>query len=413
MRTFILIRLIGFVILFLIQFYFYMRITQYARNRYRRYPKLYHLVKIPFVLFNLPLLYLAIARPQIGSFSEWSMYLGVYPFYVWHGAFFFIFIVLFVAELVRLPVRIGIWITSTIPAFRRKLSRWKEQPEYLRFDRSRRLVLKAGLYGLSAYAFGASAYGLLEQDEVEVNERTIPIKDLPEGLRGFSIAFICDVHSGIFMSKKKMLEYAELVNGLQADLIVIPGDFVTSRLHEIYPFVEAFSQLTAPYGVYGCLGNHEFFADRSGDLLTNELEQGGIRILRNESARISVNGASLDLIGVDDIRRSMSAETVVDRSLRQVRNDTPKVLLCHKPYFFETIASRNIDLTLAGHTHGGQIVFAQLGQTYIAPASLATQYVHGLYERGNSKMYVTRGVGVIGVPFRVNCPPEITKIVLV
>lgn len=412
MRSFLIFRLVGLGILLLIQLYFYVRITGYARKRFAQKPGVHHVVKIPFVLFNLPLVYLALTRPQLGSFSDLWLYLGVYPFYVWHGSFFFIFLVLFAGELIRLPVRIGLWISKIIPPLKAKLTRWKSQPSYAKFDRSRRVILKTGLYGLSTYAFAGSAYGLLERNQLEINERRLPIPNLPEGLRGFSIGFICDVHSGIFMSREDMVEYAQIVASMDTDLVVIPGDFVTSQIREIYPFVEAFGDLRAPHGVYGCLGNHEFFADRSGDYLTRELEQGGIHILRNESTLIKVNGTSLNLIGVDDIRRTMNPQQVIDQSLTHVDPDAPKILLCHKPYYFETFASRNIDLTLAGHTHGGQIVFARFGSTNISPASLASKYVWGLYEQDNSKMYVTRGVGVIGVPFRVNCPPEITKIVL-
>lgn len=412
MRTFLIVRLVGFGILLLIQLYFYNRITQYVRNRSRKDSRMHHLVKVPFAAFNLPLLYFAVARPQVGSFTDLFLYLGLYPLYVWQGAFFFIFVVLFAAELARLPIRIGLWISNSIPSLKERLTRWKSEPSYARFDRSRRAVLKSGLYGLSVSAFGGSAYGLVERNQLEVNEKRIRIANLPERLRGFSIALICDVHSGIFMSKEQMVKYAEIVNSLNADLIAIPGDFVTSLVPEVYPFNEAFADLRAPFGVYGCLGNHEFFADRSGDLLTKELEGAGIRILRNESTIIDVNGASLNLIGVDDISRSMSAQEVIDESLAGIRSDAPRILLCHKPYFFETIADRGIDLTLAGHTHGGQIVFARFGNTIVAPASLASRYLSGLYVRDNSKMYVTRGVGVIGVPFRVNCPPEITKIVL-
>ena len=412
MRSFLIIRLVGFVILLLVQLYFYARITQYARKRFVHNPRIYHLVKIPFVVFNLPLIYIAIARPQVNSVSDAFLLFGVYPFYVWHGSLFFIFLVLFAAELVRLPVRVGVWISNTIPSLKAKLIRWKTQPSYAQFDRSRRALLKTGVYGISAYAFVGSAYGLLERNQLEVNEKRIPIKNLPDELRGFSIALICDVHSGVFMSKQDMVEYAQVVNSLNADLIVIPGDFLTIRIPEIYPFVEAFADLRAPYGVYGCLGNHEFFADRSGDLLTEELEQGGIRILRNESTHINVNGAFFNLIGVDDIGRSMNAQKVIDQSLEHVRSDAPKILLCHKPYFFDTIASRDIELTLAGHTHGGQIVLARFGRIHVSPASIATRYIYGLYQQGNSAMYVTRGVGVIGVPFRINCPPEIAKIVL-
>jgi hypothetical protein len=93
--------------------------------------------------------------------------------------------------------------------------------------------------------------------------------------------------------------------------------------------------------------------------------------------------------------------------------DIPRVLLCHRPYFLQQAARRKIDLVLSGHTHGGQLVFGRWGETVIAPASLASRYVWGKYRIGNTHMYVSRGIGTVGIPIRINCPPEVTKITLV
>lgn len=412
MKSLFLFRIAVVAVLLLIQLYFYLKAERFAREHASNHPSLRLLVKVPFILFNVPLVYLAIAQIRIEAASDFVLYAAVYPFYLWHGALFFMFLVLLAVELIRLPVRVALWLANKVANVKAKISGLKATPSYAQFDRSRRRVLKTGFYGLSAYAFGGVAYGLVERDQLEVNERRISIADLPDSLQGLSIALICDVHSGIFMTKSKMQEYARIVNSLNADMIVVPGDFVTFSVDEVYPFVEAFCELRAPLGVYGCLGNHEFYADRSGDLITKELEQGGMRVLRNESIVIESGGEAINLIGVDDIGRTMNAEAIVDQSLKGARPECPTIFLCHKPYYFDAIASRNVDLTLSGHTHGGQVVLAQLGRTSITPASLFSPYVWGLYEQNRSKMYVTKGVGVIGVPFRINCPPEIAKIVL-
>jgi predicted MPP superfamily phosphohydrolase len=92
---------------------------------------------------------------------------------------------------------------------------------------------------------------------------------------------------------------------------------------------------------------------------------------------------------------------------------SPKILLCHKPYAFDNIAKRNPDLVLAGHTHGGQVVPIKFGRLNLSFAAAVSKYVEGLYRIGNSSMYVSRGIGTVALPIRINCPPEITKITLV
>ena len=205
-------------------------------------------------------------------------------------------------------------------------------------------------------------------------------------------------------------DYVAALNNLKTDIIFVPGDFVNSQTDEVYPFVEAFSSLRAPYGVYGCLGNHDYYADV--DVVAKEVDGCGIKLLRNDAVKILKGNSFINLVGVDDIPINGKPDPYLERALSSVQNSNPRILLCHKPYYLETFASRNIDLTLSGHTHGGQIVFAKVGNLIVCPAALFSKYVWGLYEFGNSQMYVTRGIGTVGVPFRINCPPEITKITL-
>jgi predicted MPP superfamily phosphohydrolase len=148
------------------------------------------------------------------------------------------------------------------------------------------------------------------------------------------------------------------------------------------------------------------------EVVAKEVDASGVKLLRNDAVKIQKGNSFINVIGVDDIPMSGKPETYLARALSSVQNSSPKILLCHKPYFLETFAGHNIDLTVAGHTHGGQVVFAKIGNTYISPASLFSKYVWGLYRFNNAQMYVTRGIGTVGVPFRVNCPPEITKITL-
>jgi len=290
----------------------------------------------------------------------------------------------------------------TKPIFK-KLNRNKIQ----NFDESRRKFLKTAFFGVSAYAFAGSTLGTLARNDYKIERVKIKIENLPDELKGLTIALISDIHSGIFMTEEDMREYARAIENLQPDLILLPGDFITSDPEEIYPFVNAFKNLKAKYGVFATLGNHEFFA-RQPQMITKLLEENGMRVLRNENEKIEVNGEKIFIVGIDDLRYGAD----LDRALKNVEKNKLKILLSHKPYAFQKFAYNQIELTVSGHTHGGQIVFAKIDDTYIAPASLVSKFVAGHYKLGNSHLYVTRGVGVVGLPIRFNCPPEITHITL-
>ncbi|MFA6541443.1 MAG: metallophosphoesterase [Bacteroidota bacterium] len=278
------------------------------------------------------------------------------------------------------------------------------------FDRHRRKFLKQSALGLGSLSFAGASANSLDED-CETIEKTVTIPNLPEQLKGFTIGMISDIHSSVFMNKNDMDEYVKAMNALETDLIVVTGDFVNSRTEEVYPFAEAFSELHAPFGVFGCLGNHDYFAD-DVERVAREVNDCGVKLLRNDSVTIQKEDALFNLIGVDDIGRGTDPNDYMDRALTSVKNEYPRILLCHKPYFFENAKERKIDLTLSGHTHGGQIVFGMVGNTPISFATLASKYVAGLYHLDNAQLYVNRGIGSVGLPLRINCPPEITKITL-
>jgi predicted MPP superfamily phosphohydrolase len=335
----------------------------------------------------------------------------MYPFYLWHSACVFIGLFLLISNIVRSPFKLGLWVAEKIKPTRDRIRQWRSTTRFQTFDATRRTFMRQSMYGLTAASFGGTAYGMfLEKNECEITAAEFPIANLPAGLDGFTMALVSDIHSSIFMSKEEMDKYAQLVNEMNADLIVVPGDFVTSDYHEVYPFVEAFHVLKAPYGVYGVLGNHDFYADP--DKVATEVDAAGIKILRNDKVVIEKDGAKFCLVGVDDVGFSNRAPIKLDDAIGKSSQQIPQILLCHRPYYLDEAADRNIELVLSGHTHGGQIVLGKFGDVVIAPSSLVSKYVWGKYKVRNTHMYVSRGIGTVGVPVRINCPPEITKITL-
>jgi|GEM_PF-957748 len=288
----------------------------------------------------------------------------------------------------------------------------------------RKFIYTAGMAAAGCVAGAGTLSAMETTDQHRLERVVLKVPNLPEGLKGTTIAMITDVHSSVFMTRQEMDRYVAALNSLKADMAVVVGDFVNSKLHEVYPFAESFSALKAPLGVYGVTGNHDYYTGAI-ETVAREVEQSGIRLLRNENLAIERNGAKLWLLGMDDddiydvkpyLETGKSARGTIENLLGGIPDGAPKLFLCHKPYPFEEYSQLGIDLMLSGHTHGGQVVIAQLDNVNLSFASLASSYVSGLYKsRSNrrSQMYVSRGVGTVGIPLRVNCPPEITQVILV
>lgn len=277
-------------------------------------------------------------------------------------------------------------------------------------DPDRREFLRAGAKGLTILTFSSPIGDLSGDDDFEVVNKTVRLRNLPEKLKGFRIGMLSDIHSGPYMSKDDMDPYVARINALMPDVILLPGDFVQNRDEEIEAVCETFRHLKAPYGVYGSTGNHEYFAD--ADHISHELELAGVTMLRNEHRIIDPRGEKLALVGLDDVRSGHPFHTLFQQASKGLHPSIPNVLLCHKPYYLEEAAELGLDLMVSGHTHGGQIVLARIFNTVITPAALISGYIEGLYRLDATQMYITRGIGTVGLPIRVNCPPEITVLTL-
>jgi predicted MPP superfamily phosphohydrolase len=360
-----------------------------------------------FVIFNLPIFYLITFHPPKFLFADFFTSIAVFPFYVWQFSGLVIFLLQMLGKAIRLPFAGVVALMKWIPFAHNRIAAVQGDERFKRFDQSRRIFLRTAFWGASAYVVAGSSYGALYRNRFEVVRKELNLRNLPSSLRGLTLGLVSDFHSGPYMSKQEMDRYVAELNSLRPDIIFLPGDFVTIRLDEIYPVIESVSGLKAPYGVFGCLGNHEFYS-RAPDEITRRLDDAGVKMLRNENAVLDIRGAKLAILGIDDLGHGDDFPA----ALRGVPPDMTKILMSHKPYFFPSAAESGIDLTLAGHTHGGQVVFVKVGDFTLAPATLVSKYVAGLYDIGDSLMYVSRGVGTIGVPIRINCPPEVTLFTL-
>lgn len=287
---------------------------------------------------------------------------------------------------------------------------------------SRRAFLHSSIIGVSGLAMAGCVNGVVTRGEIEVTDRAIRLPNLPAAWKGKTVAHLSDIHSSPFMSLSDLKRIVRNTNAVGADVIVMTGDFVTSHRNEIPPFLEAMSELKAPLGVYASTGNHDYYC--GVDFISRGMEDIGITMLRNEAKAISIDGQKLHLIGVDDEDDPTIVKYVdgkhaphMDATFSGLPENSASILLCHKPYRFEQYAQTNIGLMLSGHTHGGQIVFGRFAGTVLSISSVASKFIEGCYtpeaSKSGSQLYVSRGLGTVGLPIRINCPPEIVKITLV
>ena len=275
-----------------------------------------------------------------------------------------------------------------------------------RSQMSRRRFLARATYAYAGAGVALSSYGIWSAYRLpQVTRRTLVFPDLPPGLDGLKLLHLSDLHAGIHLGEDAMQEIVARANALRPDLIVQTGDMIDISRAYIPPYVRAFRELSAPLGVVTVLGNHDRYTGE------REVIQGcrdaGQVFVQNGCHVVERHGAVLALLGIDD-PHNWSADDPqradVDAAQRAAPPDAFHVLLAHRPGAWDAAAPRGIPLTLAGHIHGGQFYLPLIGWS---AGSLITKYVMGHFQRGNSQLYVSRGIGVVGVPIRVFAPPEI------
>jgi predicted MPP superfamily phosphohydrolase len=251
-------------------------------------------------------------------------------------------------------------------------------------------------------ASGVSAYAsLVEPYYYRISETDVFIRDLPERFENFRITQLTDIHHSRILGIEEVRRVVEIAQGTKPDMFVLTGDYTTSYRRFIEPCAEALAPLSAPEGVWAVLGNHDHYTDP--ELTTRALERRHITVLDNFHTTLRRGPDSLQLSGIDDWTWN-----AVDwkRAFDGLNPNAPTVLLSHQPSVLDLEQTRNVSLILSGHTHGGQLRLPVVG----APARFATndlKYDRGLFQRGETQLYVSSGTGVIGLPLRLGVRPEI------
>lgn len=345
------------------------------------------------------------------------------------------------------------WITNTLASLH--LGRATANVRASNFDASRRTLFRYVAYLAGGIPFAAATYGFAAGRLRYTIERVdVPVANLPPELDGLRIAQLSDIHIGDYMPPREIARAVSMANDLKPDLSVVTGDFVSGEGDPLDTCIRELAKLHAPLGVWGCNGNHEIYAGVEDDA-ERLFHENGMRLLRARNQVIEHNGARFNLIGVDYQRDHMVSGERTGPMLAEiehlVRRDMPNILLSHNPNSFRRAAELGIELSLAGHTHGGQVK-VEIVDHSVTPARLISPFVAGLYrlpmENGQSHgqshdgatgilgataparatgvpgttgvparparaaLYVNRGLGTFGFPVRIGVPPEITLITL-
>jgi uncharacterized protein len=265
---------------------------------------------------------------------------------------------------------------------------------------TRREVLKAFATTAAGALTGLGAYGYLyERHRLSVTRADVPVEGLPPALAGLRIGFLTDVHRSVWVSHDDVSHATVRLMREQPDLIILGGDYVTwGDRHYVQQSAEALGTLSAPKGVYGILGNHDDDHDMPAALAAR-----GVQMLKDARTRLTIKGEAVDLVGIRYWTRRGSDIAAVARGAMGL-----VVLLAHDPRRLAEAAALKIPLVLSGHTHGGQVVLPVAG----AIAAQKFPVVAGIGRRGQTTMFVSRGLGTVYVPIRINCPPEVAILTL-
>jgi hypothetical protein len=335
--------------------------------------------------------------PDVSRWFSW-------PGFVWFGLMIYLLVFLWLLELPRLALRR--WARGA-PLVASATTETAEAPPPAAPVGSRRLfIARAAAVTAGVASAGVVGAGMVSAlGAPELTRLRIPLRRLDPSLAGFRIALVADIHLGPLRGRGHTERIVRMINETSPDLVAVVGDLVDGTVEELGSAAEPLRDLVSREGTFFVTGNHEYYTDYLPWL--TELERLGVQPLRNERTTITRGGAGFELAGVNDVTgESYSDGPDLDRALSGRDPSQPVVLLAHQPVQVSDAASRDVDLQLSGHTHGGQFY------PFHYVVRLAQPSVAGLSKVDDTWLYVTRGAGFWGPPVRVGAAPEITIVEL-
>ncbi|MGW2155407.1 metallophosphoesterase [Nonomuraea sp. NPDC001699] len=351
-------------------------------------------------------------RMELGNWLAW-------PGYLWVALMFYLVVFLLVLEvpravasvLIRRRERRTVAAAEPVPVMASPVPAVAavpappaaEPPMSRRLFLGRTTAVVAGVGALGTVGYGVSR--ALGDPVLEPVRVTLP--KLDPRLNGLRFAVVSDIHLGPLTGIGHTERIVRMINGLRPDVVAIVGDLVDGSVAQLGALARPLKSLESRYGAYFVTGNHEYYTQNGPQEWVEELDQLGVRSLRNERVEITHQGAVLDLAGVNDLNGEATGDGPdFGKALGGREPGRSTVLLAHQPVQVEQAAGFGVDLQLSGHTHGGQIMPFNL------VVGLQQPVVSGLATIDGVQVYVTRGAGFWGPPVRVGAPPEITMLEL-
>jgi len=262
------------------------------------------------------------------------------------------------------------------------------------------------------------SYASLETRWVKITHVKIESHDIPASFDGKRIVFVSDIHHGTALSRERVTKLVQRINDLQPDFIILGGDYSSRESKYIIPVFDELRNLKSKYGIFGVMGNHDYFVN--GDLTKRMMARNGIKICDNKSYWVKIQKDSIKIGGVDDPEGGIQ---VIDSTIYNVHKKDFCILITHRPEYVKQMNTDLVDLTLSGHTHGGQVTFFGLWAPILPTdnglwASLTfsrenQKYCYGLFQRNAIlQSYITSGIGTRSPHFRFFRRPEIAVLEL-
>lgn len=256
---------------------------------------------------------------------------------------------------------------------------------------------------------GIYAFLYINNHWIVTTERVYESNRVPANFDGFRITQVSDLHDALFGDNQKKL--VEKVRATNPDVIFITGDIIDSNRYNLQSSLTAVRQFVKIADVYYVIGNHEVAVNKV-DEIYHAMSELGVHILPNHSTILKRDGEQLSIVGIEDPLNGVDTQVMLDQAMRNVPNDTFKLLLAHRPEKFKTYVKNEIDLVFSGHAHGGQFRIPGLGGLVAPGQGLFPKFTAGLYDSDKTTMNVSRGLGNSGLPFRIFNLPEIVVVEL-
>lgn len=268
---------------------------------------------------------------------------------------------------------------------------------------ARRRLLKLSAASVAMVGAGCLGYGFAVNDHVALSRVEVKLAHLPAAFDGLTIAHLSDLHLGLYTSAAYLRRCVELANAQRPDLVALTGDYTYLQRKYVEPVADVLSELRPRIGTYAVLGNHDYY--QGAGQLARAFRRVRLNLLLDARERLEWRGDRLSLFGVDDLYYGDTNEA---RLLRDVPPEEPRLLLAHNPDFIGRFIEKNlhVDLMMCGHTHGGQIRLPLLGAPHI-DSRYGQRFARGLNRYQQIQIYTTRGLGMVGLPVRFACPPEV------